>query len=359
MSGSNDNLAVASGSTTTVPEDPFEVFFSALPDPRSDYVHYGNSPRVPSAFKALVQAVLERPCERPEYQKLAENIIRAVRPRGGRQMTLELALARLMEFAVAVPPSHDDTSPRAAHLRYLRRIAQGRKDEHSPSATAEQRRNPADHSLLPEFAADEKICATCSATGALLHCNRCVVRTEGRVTLATFYCDERCRRSHLASHKNSCDTMVRFQRAVSLFAELFRMIHPASQDPRGFPEEISRDQYGMIRVELPNAAQCISLAFRGAHCLGPVPRKDHWDSELFETVMLRDSGNEVSRAMRPLVDLFFHRKFRPSCVCVCVCRPASRIYKTLHPIIQRPHLCSPHQIGNSSNLLCPFSSFRR
>ncbi|KAK4211891.1 hypothetical protein QBC37DRAFT_204159 [Rhypophila decipiens] len=305
-----------------------DVFFNkALPAPESDYLNDFDSSQVPNAFKALVMGVMQSPWfENPDHKDLAEGIIKASRFGGN---VLELALAKLIEFSIAHPPSTKDRTPKAGHLRYLRWAATGRKDHRLPSASDEQRNNPPDYSLLPEFDDSEKTCARCNKKGANVHCERCVVETEGRITLATFYCSRKCLKHHTVKHRPSCDTMIQFHRSMSMFHELFPMVFEAADDPRDVPQEISRDPNGMIKVELPSPQQVQNLAVRGALCLGPVPCKEEWNRAMFKTVLLRGSCNEVLTSMRPFLDLFF----QPFVKCVEVIRVfpknmAEAVYET-------------------------------
>lgn len=278
--------------------DLVENLFQNLPCPSTDYVSY-NGPETATAMHVFLAASKRWGSQSPEQDSLiAEHAGDVDLPKSPTQF-----VARLAVLALSTTTSDEDVSLRAQHLRYLRWVIRGRKDDEWPFTTTV---SSVDHSVLPEPSTPTP-CAACGNTKpSMQSCTGCKFLTDSATTFATNYCDKACQKAHWQQHKSYCKFLRMVCRSVSIFEKIFTTYTEMAADWGAGISKIWEED-GILKIHMPSASADLESGYKGAPILRKIPAVTGASREQQVAAMMLGRCGDMSRGARHLFDYFLQR----------------------------------------------------
>jgi hypothetical protein len=262
--------------------DPVDVFFELLPTPDEHNHKTGDEllERLTVAGRVFNACSFFRGSSGPDHD-LIKRALQNCREVGSFYM-------QLAGLAMDKPVDPDDSSYKAVYLRYLRWVANGRKDELSPSVTPGHL---------------EARCEACDKHGAAMKCAGCLISTDGEVAFSTDYCGVDCQKSDWPKHKAACRQVQQLSRAMGMFSDILRHLLSITYYSRYKLQSITREQ-GIVIVK--NAAEFSTKDPKGfisfPFDIAPYP-------DLADAVLMNSQCVIPWSDGRPLVELLIRREY--------------------------------------------------
>jgi hypothetical protein len=283
--------------------DPVENFFRRLPPPGPEtwsHLTPETDAIVNQACKLLVKEAAAQTCADPDLDTIMRHIV--LKKLKGLSATYLYNQLAALGFDKGATADTSDTSHKARHLRFLCWMAEGHRAETAPVYGV----LGITRASLPTNPVNNK-CAECGQPNAATKCSGCLIRHDDSITFATAYCSKECQRANWKVHKASCRAIQQFQRAASIFQEIFE--HSFSTAiPDGSVEKITV-QNGMLTMtmnparHMPNGADAVERPKLSPfpHHLAPTP-------EAAMSAMMNGKSRVVLSHWRPLFEMLIRRK---------------------------------------------------
>ncbi|KAK0644101.1 hypothetical protein B0T16DRAFT_494994 [Cercophora newfieldiana] len=285
--------------------NPLDALFKHLPRPRTDYAARNakelHDSQLMIAAATYLSTCPKSDCTDPDH-KFVQKRSEMLSKRTGWEGRAGFLLIALAELAITKTIPDDDLSLKAQHLRYLKWIVRGRKDEESPfGATAPTR----DHRLL---SSSNSPCAACGKTGVpMTACSDCIYRTEDTITFSTNYCSKSCQKAHWSKHKDYCVALRRVHRSVSIFQQLYTMFAEMVSEPKDWPIKVWEDpDTKLTMVQPPDGKMTRHWGYRGQHSVGKfqAPENVAPSSELKMALMMSGRSLDLISDFEALLEWF-------------------------------------------------------